>query len=218
MTSKFLKAALAAGAALGLAGPAAAVTITSVAAPNVYSGPFTLNFDGTDPAGFYNPANVFTGNDANPQTRAAPVGSSGSYFSVGPTAGSPRVIELSSFASIGTISFLWGSIDTYNSLQLLNAANGVMATFAGNNVPGASNFGNQSSPLSNRLVTLTFTGAERQAISALRLTSTQNAFEIDSLTVGVVPEPATWAMMIGGFGLVGAALRRRRAVAPVALA
>ncbi|MBU3077347.1 PEPxxWA-CTERM sorting domain-containing protein [Sphingomonas sp. XMGL2] len=27
---------------------------------------------------------------------------------------------------------------------------------------------------------------------------------------GAVPEPATWAMMIGGFGLVGASMRRRR--------
>jgi len=26
---------------------------------------------------------------------------------------------------------------------------------------------------------------------------------------GAVPEPATWAMMVGGFGLMGAALRRR---------
>jgi hypothetical protein len=26
-----------------------------------------------------------------------------------------------------------------------------------------------------------------------------------------VPEPATWAMMIGGFGMVGAAMRRRKA-------
>lgn len=28
--------------------------------------------------------------------------------------------------------------------------------------------------------------------------------------IGVIPEPATWAMMIAGFGLVGAAARRRR--------
>jgi len=31
-----------------------------------------------------------------------------------------------------------------------------------------------------------------------------------------VPEPATWAMLIGGFGLAGAALRRRRVVAAAA--
>ncbi|MFN7175352.1 MAG: PEPxxWA-CTERM sorting domain-containing protein, partial [Thermaurantiacus sp.] len=28
---------------------------------------------------------------------------------------------------------------------------------------------------------------------------------------GVIPEPATWAMLIAGFGLVGGAARRRRA-------
>ncbi|WP_231639301.1 PEPxxWA-CTERM sorting domain-containing protein [Sphingomonas profundi] len=32
-------------------------------------------------------------------------------------------------------------------------------------------------------------------------------------TIGSVPEPATWAMMIGGFALTGAAMRRRRSVA-----
>jgi hypothetical protein len=31
--------------------------------------------------------------------------------------------------------------------------------------------------------------------------------------VGGIPEPATWAMLIAGFGLVGAAARRRRAIA-----
>ncbi|WP_293907435.1 PEPxxWA-CTERM sorting domain-containing protein [Phenylobacterium sp.] len=28
---------------------------------------------------------------------------------------------------------------------------------------------------------------------------------------GAVPEPSTWALTIGGFGLAGATLRRRRA-------
>jgi hypothetical protein len=36
---------------------------------------------------------------------------------------------------------------------------------------------------------------------------------ITDLTIGGVPEPTTWAFMIGGFGMVGAVLRRRRLVA-----
>jgi hypothetical protein len=35
---------------------------------------------------------------------------------------------------------------------------------------------------------------------------------------GSVPEPATWAIMVGGFGLAGAALRRRRARTAIAAA
>ncbi len=33
------------------------------------------------------------------------------------------------------------------------------------------------------------------------------------LTAGVVPEPATWAMLVTGFGLLGVAMRRRRSPA-----
>jgi hypothetical protein len=32
---------------------------------------------------------------------------------------------------------------------------------------------------------------------------------------GAVPEPATWAMLIAGFGMVGFSVRRRRAMASV---
>ena len=32
---------------------------------------------------------------------------------------------------------------------------------------------------------------------------------VDNITLNAVPEPATWAMMIAGFGLVGGAMRRR---------
>jgi hypothetical protein len=41
---------------------------------------------------------------------------------------------------------------------------------------------------------------------------TKNSFRLGGVTVNsAVPEPATWLMMILGFGAVGAAMRRRRA-------
>jgi hypothetical protein len=38
----------------------------------------------------------------------------------------------------------------------------------------------------------------------------------DGLSASAVPEPASWALMIGGFGLAGAALRRRNRMASAA--
>ena len=43
------------------------------------------------------------------------------------------------------------------------------------------------------------------------VTDGREVLDYVTLDVASVPEPATWAMMIGGFGLAGAALRRRRA-------
>ena len=34
-------------------------------------------------------------------------------------------------------------------------------------------------------------------------------------TLAAVPEPATWAMMLAGFGVVGGLARRRRTLNPV---
>ncbi len=41
------------------------------------------------------------------------------------------------------------------------------------------------------------------------LTNNPYGAAIDNVSISPVPEPATWAMMIGGFGLVGGAMRRR---------
>jgi hypothetical protein len=43
-------------------------------------------------------------------------------------------------------------------------------------------------------------------------TNVDAKFKLLSEPNSAVPEPATWAMMIGGFGLIGAAMRRRRKV------
>ena len=45
-----------------------------------------------------------------------------------------------------------------------------------------------------------------------------NAFDagdFDAITVGLIPEPNAWALLIAGFGLTGAALRRRRTIPAV---
>lgn len=38
-------------------------------------------------------------------------------------------------------------------------------------------------------------------------------YNLDNLQIGAVPEPASWALMIGGFAMTGFAMRRRVAVA-----
>jgi hypothetical protein len=50
--------------------------------------------------------------------------------------------------------------------------------------------------------------------SSLLTSSSNLGVGLDNVVVepvrGAVPEPATWALMLGGFGIAGTALRRRR--------
>ena len=54
----------------------------------------------------------------------------------------------------------------------------------------------------------------RVTLDVTGLAGGAQSLSIDAKLGAGVPEPATWAMMIGGFGLIGGAMRSRRRAAP----
>ncbi|QXQ08525.1 PEPxxWA-CTERM sorting domain-containing protein [Sphingosinicellaceae bacterium] len=57
------------------------------------------------------------------------------------------------------------------------------------------------------------TGLDLAALDAIGWNTTVDVAHYSESTadfLGFVPEPATWALMLGGFGFVGTALRRQR--------
>ena len=207
-----LRNVILATAAAALAGAAQAVTFTSVAFNPPSPGQLIVdNFDvpapGVTLSGSYTVDNLNVSG-----IRAEPAGDTTNYFatpgSMQPTPGS-ATIDFSGFVAshypIRTLSFYWGSTDTYNTLTLLGTGLTGPTVFGGSDVNPPAD-GDQSSAATNRTVTFTFTPGEK--VTGLMLESGQRAFEIDNITA-TVPEPAMWAMMLAGFGLVGMAARQR---------
>lgn len=129
---------------------------------------------------------------------ANPTGSS-NYLTSNSSAGTGSA---SIFSDVGykTISFDWGSIDSYNTFALLDAVGNAFFTLSGAKAPVANG-------VAGTRISLT---SDSQAIYGLRIYSGSPAFEVDNVTLSsAVPEPATWGLMILGFGAVGASLRRR---------
>jgi hypothetical protein len=201
------RALLTAAAACAFAASPAYAQATLVAAPgsNPYAGPApTYDFEAPAPV----TGGLVTTGDLS-GIRAQPFGSTGNYWTVGPSDGSPGFLDLSSFAAIGAISFIWGSVDSYNTLELVDRLGATIKTFTGSDVVLPPN-GNQTDPATNPLVKLSIDAPYQYNIGGLRLTSTQNAFETDNYAVSAVPEPAIWAMLLIGFGFIGASLRGKK--------
>lgn len=166
------------------------------------------DFDGTNPApgaivGDYAIATA----PGTEGVTAAPSGTAaGTNYLTVPIAQSSGSATLDLGGEFRTLSFYWGSVDTYNTITLFQA-DGSSTSFAGGDIGfGVDPDGNQTDNNSNVRVNFSATG---RGITSVRFDSTQYAFESDTFAGAAVPEPAAWAMMIAGFGIVGAATRRR---------
>ena len=113
--------------------------------------------------------------------------------------------------ALKSLSFYWGSIDNYNTVSFFSGSN-LVASYTGSQIPAALADGSQGNPINNRRVSFNFGGAP---ITSVNFSSSQNSFELDTVS-GAVPEPATWALLIAGMGMTGAAMRRRRGATVVA--
>jgi len=107
-------------------------------------------------------------------------------------------------STITTVGYDWGSIDRYNYIKAYSGSTLVSTTWGSAYPPATGAIG---SAATNKYVTLSYAASSK--ITKIVFGSDTNAFELDNVTVSAVPEPATWAMLVIGFGLVGAATRRR---------
>jgi hypothetical protein len=114
--------------------------------------------------------------------------------------------------ALRSISFYWGSVDAHNRVQVLGTAGQTLLTLNGNSFSPAN--GSWNAALTNRRVG--FHALPGSEIGGLRFIARGVAFEFDNIAANAVPEPTSWAMLITGFGLVGAMARRRRPVLALA--
>lgn len=106
-------------------------------------------------------------------------------------------------------SFYLGSPDTYNTVQFFAGNTQVGDTLSGNQIWSCTACAQNGDQSFGARAVYDFGGAH---VTSVVFGSSGNSFEFDNLagTVGGIPEPASWALMIVGFGAAGAMLRSKR--------
>jgi hypothetical protein len=207
--------------ATAVASPASAsIAFTAVVGDSPVAGVSYVNFDNLVPPAGGTSGGVgvaFAGNaqsatGASSGVFAAPVISNGN----GANFGNPDGVDTTPYITSGTSSWtltlpgqfnyfglLWGSVDTYNTLQFFNGAT-LVGTILGSTIPPANgDQGTAGTVYLNAFSTLLF--------DTIVGSSTQFAFEADNAAFGNVPEPGTLTLF--GIGLIGLGLVRRRRAA-----
>ena len=133
------------------------------------------------------------------------------FLAAGPTSGLTATLNF--LTNVGSLSFLWGSPDDYNSLTITSTTGSYTFSAAGLNFAVL----NGSQSFSQYVSFGTSVAGERILSASFTNTRAQDAFESANFAVAGVPEASTWAMMFLGFAGVGGMAYRKRKIKKPAL-
>ena len=193
---KFVKSLIAVAVAACAMSANAALTFSQAAAVgSVSGGPLAL----TALSGAGTVANAI-GSIANVRTTPMGLGMSDPYsvISIGGSA------TLSFSSAVNAFTFLWGSPDNGNSLEI--ATNNLpLTTYTGSQFKTLGGLVGDGVNANTRLFTIT--GTAGTLINSITFKSSNTAFEV---ATAPIPEPETYALMLAGLSAVGFMARRRR--------
>lgn len=190
-------ASLAALAVLAAPTVSRASIVTTLLASD--AGPF-LTLDATGLVGAASLSGGTVYSVGNPSTAAQPIGTVGNFLAAGPDSGN-NPATLNFFLGLSSLTFLWGSPDTFNDLKITTN----LQTYD-YNVTGLGITPNNGDQAFAQYINFAATG---EVIQSATFISSSNAFEVANFQVAAVPEASTWAMMIIGFFGVGFLAYRR---------
>jgi len=121
-----------------------------------------------------------------------------------------QVAELTSNNALGTVEDYDGGTELYDGQQLNNFHHASFDTLVDMSTAGFLTFAHTSSTLNLefRVTGVGWQGAGDEGLGLDNVVLTYDG--VRQQGPPGIPEPSTWALMIGGFGLAGAMLRRRR--------
>lgn len=121
----------------------------------------------------------------------------------------PSNIEATLSSSYNAVGLVFGNDDTCCS----NGFNARLSVFNGATLIGSVIVAANMNDFADQFIGLSSTTAFNRVTidySGASLYNFIDDFRLGSAATGAVPEPATWALMLAGFGGIGYAMRRRR--------
>ena len=165
-----------------------------------------VDFDSGLPS-FYSGGQLFS--SSIPGVTSKPVGGEGKFWSIGDSGSQDKMGAISFESPVSYFGFLFGSPDSFNQVNFYSGSQLIGSLSGEQLVPYMSGNGNTSFYIN------AYAGVG-EVITLVMLDSGENAIETDNhaytVAVSAVPEPETYAMMLGGLAMMGLIARRRKSV------